>query len=107
MDEGNAEAAARWLDRRLTMTDADQAPAIALTAADRLDDARALLKKMLKATRRSPDRAAIHLQLGRVARAQGDAAAALAALEQAAAVDMGNAEILALLGDTAREAGQA
>ena len=80
--------------------------AVSLTSAGRLDEAQARLRQMLAATRRSPERAAIHLQLGRVARAKGDMGAALAALEQAAAVDMGNAEILSLLGDTARQAGE-
>jgi tetratricopeptide (TPR) repeat protein len=87
-------------------TELCMALAVSLTAAARLDDARSLLQRMLAGTRRSPDRAAIHLQLGRVARGQGDMGTALAALEQAAAVDMGNVEILGLLGDTARQAGE-
>jgi tetratricopeptide (TPR) repeat protein len=107
---GNSARAVPALERAAAAapeeTELSMALAVSLTAAERLDDARTLLDRMLKATRRSPDRAAIHLQLGRVARAQGDATAALASFEQAAAVDRGNVEILSLLGDTARAAGQ-
>jgi tetratricopeptide (TPR) repeat protein len=107
---GAADKAVPALERAATVapdeTELSMGLAVAFTAASRLDDARALLKRMLKATRRSKDRGAIHFQLGRVARAQGDAAAALAAFEQASAVDMENTEILSLLADTAREAGQ-
>jgi hypothetical protein len=80
--------------------------AVSLTAASQFDDARAVLERMLATARRSPERAAIHLQLGRVARGRADMPAALAALEQAAAADIGSAEILGLLADTARQAGE-
>jgi tetratricopeptide (TPR) repeat protein len=107
---GAPQRAVPALDRAVAIapdeTDLAMALGVSLTAAGRLDESQELLERLLSVTRRSPDRAALHLQLGRVARAQGQPAAALAQLEQAAAVDMGNPEILRLLGDTAREAGQ-
>jgi tetratricopeptide (TPR) repeat protein len=79
----------------------------AFVAAGRLDEARTQLQRMLKGARRASERAALHHQLGRVARAQGDMAASIAELEQAAAVDRSDPKLLRLLGDTARDAGQA
>jgi tetratricopeptide (TPR) repeat protein len=107
---GDAGRAAPALERASAAApdDADLAMALAtsLASAGRLDDARARLERLLPVTRRSSERAAIHRELGRVARGQGDLPAALAALEQASAIDMGNPEILSLLGDTARKAGE-
>jgi tetratricopeptide (TPR) repeat protein len=107
---GEAGRAAAALERASAAApdDAELAMALAtsLAAAGRLDDARARLERLLPVTRRSSERAAVHRELGRVARGQGDMTAALAALDQAAAIDMGNPEILSLLGDTARKAGE-
>ncbi|MBI2896504.1 MAG: tetratricopeptide repeat protein [Deltaproteobacteria bacterium] len=79
-----------------------------LRAAGRLDEARALLEGLLEefGRRRSPDRAAVHHQLARVARAQGRAAEALDQLELASSMDVGNVRVLGAIGELAREQGQ-
>jgi tetratricopeptide (TPR) repeat protein len=68
--------------------------AVALLAAARPDDAGAVLEHALAGTRRSSERAQIFYQLGRVRRAQGRHGDAVAVLEQAAAIDLGNAPVL-------------
>lgn len=79
-----------------------------LRVAGRLDEARALLDDLLAAygRRRSAERAAVHLQLGRVLHAQGDRAAAIDQLELAAGMDAANPAIMHTLAQTAREDGQ-
>ncbi|MBI4706228.1 MAG: tetratricopeptide repeat protein [Deltaproteobacteria bacterium] len=79
-----------------------------LRAAGELDEARALLLELTESfgRRRSPERAGVHLQLARVLRAQGDIAAAIEQLDEAAKMDAGNVAILLALAELAREAGQ-
>ena len=90
-------------DRTLQTTIAD-----AFRAAGRLDDAQAILDRLIEAygRRRPPERANVHYQLARIARVRADHEAALAQLDIAAGIDMGHAEIHRMLGDVAREAGQ-
>ncbi len=76
-----------------------------LRAAGRHDEAREILEDIVASfgRRRNADRAAIHHQLARVARAQGDLETALEQLELASKMDMSNASILRTLGDLSRE----
>ncbi|MCC7534859.1 MAG: tetratricopeptide repeat protein, partial [Deltaproteobacteria bacterium] len=79
-----------------------------LRSAGRLDESREILEGILEefGRRRPPERAAVHYQLGQLARAQGKLEDALVQLEAASAIDMGGAAILRSLGDVARELGQ-
>ncbi|MEX1367983.1 MAG: tetratricopeptide repeat protein, partial [Nannocystaceae bacterium] len=79
-----------------------------LRVAGRLDEARALLTGLITdfGRRRSAERAGVHLQLARVAHAQGDTAEALDQLETASKMDSGNPTIMRTLAETAREAGE-
>lgn len=78
-------------------------------ASGRLDEARALLEAIVTefGRRRSADRALVHFQLARVAQAAGDLKEALDQLDKASSMDLAHAGILRLLGQLAREAGQA
>lgn len=78
-----------------------------LRRAQRNDEARVLLDGLVEwyGRRRPPERAQVHVQLAHLARARGEAPEALSQLELASTMDMGSAEILALLGSLAREAG--
>jgi tetratricopeptide (TPR) repeat protein len=82
--------------------------AAALRAAGRLPEARKLLEELLAefGRRRSPERAAIHLELARLAHAEGRAADALAELEQAASMDVSNVRILRTLAELARDSNE-
>ncbi|MFN3187696.1 MAG: tetratricopeptide repeat protein [Nannocystaceae bacterium] len=82
--------------------------AASLRAAGRLDDARALLETLVDGfgRRRSPQRAAAHLELARVAQAQGDTATATDQLELASGMDANNPAILQTLAEAARDAEQ-
>ena len=79
-----------------------------LRVAGRLDEARTLLMGLIAdfGRRRSPDRAQVHLQLARVAHAQGDNADALDHLERASKMDSANPTIMRTLAELARETGQ-
>lgn len=79
-----------------------------LRVANRLDDAQRLADELIASfgRRRSPQRAAAHVQLARVARAQGDIPRALDELEQAASMDPGNPRVLRTLAEMAREGRQ-
>jgi tetratricopeptide (TPR) repeat protein len=76
-----------------------------LLADEQLDEAQALLEEILKGfgRRRSPQRAAIHLLLANVARAQGDADKAIEQLELATKMDKRNVAILKTLAELSRE----
>lgn len=78
-----------------------------LRVAGRLPEARALLTELIDdfGRRRSPERAGVHLQLARVAHAQGDTAQALDQLELASKMDSGNPTIMRTLAEMSREAG--
>lgn len=77
-------------------------------ASGRLADAKELLEAIVTdfGRRRSTDRAQVHYQLGRVARAAGDVKEALEQLDKASSMDMSHAGILRMLGQLAREAEQ-
>jgi tetratricopeptide (TPR) repeat protein len=68
--------------------------AVALLAAARPDEAGAALEAALPGARRSSERAQLLFHLGRVRRAQGRDGDAMTVLEQAAAIDLGNAAVL-------------
>ncbi len=77
----------RWVQRTL---------AEMLRTSGRLDDARAVLESLLESygRRRSEERAAVHLELGRVLHAKGEISSAMEQLELAAGMDVRSAEIL-------------
>lgn len=77
-----------------------------LRVAERLDDAHELARELIASfgRRRSPQRAAAHMQLARVARDRGDVQEALEQLEQAATMDAGSTRILRTLAEMARDA---
>ena len=56
--------------------------------------------------RRSPERAAVHVELAQVHRADGDLDAAFAELDTASKMDVGNAHVLRALAQLAKERGQ-
>ncbi|MCE9580469.1 MAG: tetratricopeptide repeat protein [Deltaproteobacteria bacterium] len=82
--------------------------AIGLRVAGRLPEARTILTELIAdfGRRRSPERAALHVELARVAQAEGKLEEALAELEQAAKMDVNNARIQKELAEMARAAGQ-
>jgi tetratricopeptide (TPR) repeat protein len=82
--------------------------AIGLRVAGRLPEARTILTELIAdfGRRRSPDRAVLHVELARVAQAEGKLDEALAELEQAAKMDVNNARIQKELAEMARAAGQ-
>ncbi|MEM9460609.1 MAG: tetratricopeptide repeat protein [Myxococcota bacterium] len=79
-----------------------------LRVAGRLDEAQTLLTDLIAdfGRRRSAERAGVHLQLARVAHAQGDTAQALDQLELASKMDSANPTIMRTLAEMAREAGE-
>jgi tetratricopeptide (TPR) repeat protein len=79
-----------------------------LRVAGRLPEARTLLTELIDdfGRRRSAERAGVHLQLARVAHAQGDTAEALDQLELASKMDSGNPTIMQTLAEMSREAGE-
>jgi tetratricopeptide (TPR) repeat protein len=89
-------------DRELRLSLAD-----ALRQQERYDEARQLLTGLLEAfgRRRTPERAKVHYQLAQIARATGDLDVALSELDLASKVDRNNLQMLALLGEVAREKG--
>jgi len=78
-----------------------------LLAAEELEEAQTLLEEILEGfgRRRSPQRAAIHLQLANVARARGEADQAVEQLELATKMDNRNVPILKTLAELSREMG--
>lgn len=82
--------------------------ASSLRAAGNLDLARTMLEALVSAfgRRRSPQRAAAHLELARVAQAQGDTSTATDQLELASGMDANNPAILQTLAESARDTGQ-
>jgi tetratricopeptide (TPR) repeat protein len=79
-----------------------------LTAAGRLDEAKAVLDALVLefGRRRSPERAEVHVRLARVARAAGDMREALVQLDTASSMDRAHVGILHELGALAQEAGE-
>jgi tetratricopeptide (TPR) repeat protein len=80
----------------------------ALRTAGRFEEARDILEAMLVefGRRRTPERAAVHYHLARIAQAQGDLDQALTQLEAASSIERTDPKILKLLGDVARQKGE-
>jgi tetratricopeptide (TPR) repeat protein len=95
---------------KLDPTDKDLRTALAIgkrTSGD-LAEARALLVDLVSdfGRRRSPERAALHVELARVAQAEGKLDEAMTELESASKMDVSNASIQKELAEMARTAGQ-
>jgi tetratricopeptide (TPR) repeat protein len=111
-DLGQPEAVIVVLEGLHQRAELDQEMRAALAegyrAANRLDEARALLEQIVTefGRRRSTDRALIHYQLAQVASAAGDLKEALEQLDKASSMDLSHAGILRLLGRLSREAGE-
>ncbi|MCS6799895.1 MAG: tetratricopeptide repeat protein, partial [Myxococcota bacterium] len=99
------EAAARLeaSDRSLQL-----AYARALSEHGRYDEAESVLRALLErfGRRRNPERAAVHVEIARLARARGRLDEALDELDVAIGMDVGNPATLSLLGSLAHQAGQ-
>ncbi|HVU02621.1 MAG TPA: tetratricopeptide repeat protein [Polyangiaceae bacterium] len=80
----------------------------ALRSAGRFEEAKDILEAMLAefGRRRTPERAAVHYHLARIAKAQGDLDQALTQLEAASSIERTDPKILKLLGDVARQKGE-
>lgn len=94
----------------LDPTDKDLRTALATgqRVAGKLVEARAALTELINdfGRRRSPERAALHVELARVAQAEGKIDEAMAEMEAAAKMDVSNAAIQKELAEMARSAGQ-
>ena len=94
----------------LDPTDRDLRTALAIgqRVAGQLGPARAALTELINdfGRRRSPERAALHVELARVAQAEGKIDEALAEMEAASKMDVSNAAIQKELAEMARTAGQ-
>ena len=94
----------------LDPTDKDLRTALATgqRVAGRLPEARAALAELITdfGRRRSPERAALHVELARVAQAEGKLDEAMAEMEAASKMDVSNAAIQKELAEMARTAGQ-
>lgn len=79
-----------------------------LTAAGRLDESEAILRELIEffGRRRNAERAALHHELARVKKGQGDLDAALDELEQASSMAVGDTRVMGMLAELSREAGQ-
>ena len=82
--------------------------AIGQRVAGKLPEARAALTELIAdfGRRRSPERAALHVELARIALAEGKPDEAMAEMEQASKMDVSNAAIQKELAEMARTAGQ-
>lgn len=81
--------------------------AVGLRTAGRLDESAALLNELIEefGRRRSPERAALHVELARGLQAQGQDKDALKQMEQASKMDVGNVRIQKELAEMARQSG--
>ena len=99
------------LETALALDPADKsmrsALAEGLRVAGRLGEARKVLGELIAdfGRRRSPERAALHVELARVAQAEGKLEDALAEMEQASKMDVSNARIQKELAEMARAGG--
>jgi tetratricopeptide (TPR) repeat protein len=95
---------------QLDPTDKDLRTALATgqRVAGKLPEARAALAELINdfGRRRSPERAALHVELARVAQAEGKLDEAMAEMEAASKMDVSNAAIQKELAEMARSAGQ-
>ena len=109
---GALDAAIPLLERAAELSPEDRpvrlALADALRSAHRFDEAHALLEVMLSefGRRRTPERAAVHYHLARIAQSRGDLVQALSHLESASSIERSDPKILRLLGDVARQKGE-
>lgn len=109
---GTLDAAIPLLEQAAALAPDDRsvrlALADALRTANRFGEAQELLEKMLGefGRRRTPERAAVHYYLARIAQAQGDLQQALTQLESASSIERTDPKILRLLGDVARQKGE-
>jgi tetratricopeptide (TPR) repeat protein len=94
----------------LDPTDRDLRTALAIgqRVAGKLTEARAALTELINdfGRRRSPERAALHVELARVSLAEGKPDEAMAEMEAASKMDVSNAAIQKELAEMARSAGQ-
>ncbi len=94
----------------LDPTDKDLRTALAIgqRVAGKLPEARAALTELIDTfgRRRSPERAALHVELARVAQAEGKIDEAMSEMESASKMDVSNAAIQKELAEMARTAGQ-
>ncbi len=83
--------------------------ATGLRVAGRLSEARTILTELIEGfgRRRSPERAQLHVELAKVAHAEGKNDEALAEMEAASKMDVNNARIQRELAELCRAAGQA
>ncbi len=109
---GSPAAAIPALETALSLDPSDKdlrtALAIGQRTAGMLPQARALLGELINdfGRRRSPERAALHVELARVAQAEGKIDEAMAEMESASKMDVSNAGIQKELAEMARGAGQ-
>ncbi|HEY1557862.1 MAG TPA: tetratricopeptide repeat protein [Kofleriaceae bacterium] len=109
---GSPAAAIPALEKALALdpTDKDLRTALAMgqRVAGRLVEARALLGELITdfGRRRSPERATLHVELARVAQAEGKIDEAIAEMESASKMDVSNTSIQKELAEMARAAGQ-
>jgi len=100
------------LETALALDPSDKAMRTALAqglrVAGRLEEARTILKELVAdfGRRRSPERAALHVELARVAQAEGKLDVALTEMEQASKMDVSNARIQKELAEMAKAAKQ-
>ena len=82
--------------------------ATGLRIAGRLPEARALLAELIEGfgRRRAPERAGLHVELAKVAQAEGKLDEAMNEMEQASRMDVNNARIQRELAELFRQAGQ-
>ncbi|HVK82924.1 MAG TPA: hypothetical protein VM513_02400, partial [Kofleriaceae bacterium] len=94
----------------LDPTDKDLRTALAIgqRVAGKLPEARAALTELINdfGRRRSPERAALHVELARVSQAEGKLDEAMTEMESASKMDVSNASIQKELAEMARTAGQ-
>ncbi len=95
---------------QLDPTDKDLRTALAIgqRVAGKLAEARAALSELINdfGRRRSPERAVLHVELARVAQAEGKLDEAMSEMEAASKMDVSNAAIQKELAEMARSAGQ-
>jgi tetratricopeptide (TPR) repeat protein len=109
---GSPAAAIPALEKALALDPTDKelrtALAIGQRSAGKLPEARALLGELIAdfGRRRSPERAALHVELARVAQAEGKTDEAISEMEAASKMDASNTSIQRELAELSRASGQ-
>lgn len=109
---GSPAAAIPALETALALDPSDKdlraALAVGQRTAGKLPEARALLNELIAdfGRRRSPERAVLHVELARVAQAEGKTEEAMTEMESASKMDTSNTAIQRELAEMARAAGQ-